>query len=106
MSVDMISIASNVVIEYDGEYYHSGKRSGKGLQHHLDHDSAKTQALLDAGYGVIRIRENGLQHLNMTDERLMQISYKNGDAMDSVLQDIIRFLDLTKANGKLEENSL
>lgn len=88
MSVDMISIASNVVIEYDGEYYHSGKRSGKGLQHHLDHDSTKTQALLDAGYGVVRIRENGLQHLDMTHERLMQISYKNGDLMDSVVDEI------------------
>lgn len=92
MSVDMISIASNVVIEYDGEYYHSGKRSGKGLQHHLDHDSAKTQALLNAGYGVIRIRENGLQHLNMTDERLMQISYKNGDLMDAGVDKICGYL--------------
>lgn len=88
MSVDMISIASNVVIEYDGEYYHSGRRSGKSLQHHLDHDSAKTQALLDAGYMVVRIRENGLQHLDMTDERLIQISYKNGDLMNSVVNEI------------------
>lgn len=91
MSIDMISTASNVVIEYDGEYYHSGKRSGKSLQYHLDHDSAKTQALLDAGYRVVRIRENGLQHLDMTNERLMQISYKNGDFMDNVVDEIWKF---------------
>ena len=92
MSVDMISIASNVVIEYDGEYYHSGKRSGKSLQHHLDHDSTKTQALLNAGYRVVRIRENGLQHLDMKHERLMQITYKNGDLMDSVVDNFDKFL--------------
>jgi hypothetical protein len=96
MSIDMVSIASNVVIEYDGRYYHSGERSGETLQYHLDHDSAKTQALLDAGYWVVRIRENGLQHLDMNNERLMQISYKNGDLMDAGVDNIKDYLNNRK----------
>lgn len=92
MAVDMVSIASNVAIEYDGEYYHSGQRSGKTLDWHLSHDGEKTQALLDAGYIVIRIRENALQHLDMVHERLIQVSYKHGDVLDATVASLLKFV--------------
>ena len=75
LSVDMVSKENKLVIEYDGIYYHSGARSEKELQYHLDHDSEKTNALLNAGYKVVRIRENTLQHLDLEHDNLMQLSY-------------------------------
>lgn len=78
MFVDMISVENNVIIEYDGWFYHSGERSGQGLEYHTAHDSIKTLALLDAGYNVIRIREGKLPHLAIQHDRLWQFSYKKG----------------------------
>lgn len=80
MIVDMISMTSNVIIEYDGWYYHSGERSGKSLEEHLGHDAQKTLPLLEAGYIVVRIREGRLPHLDINHEHLFQINCnKNGD---------------------------
>lgn len=44
----------NVVIEYDGAYWHMGK---------ADTDERKSRDLLDAGWIVVRLRENGLPSL-------------------------------------------
>lgn len=96
MSVDMVSDAIKVVIEYDGIYYHSGQCSGKPIQWHLDHDEDKTQALLDAGYRVIRIRENGLVHLGMNTDRVLEMDYKYGDSMDIVVDSVRDFIRLQK----------
>jgi len=59
---------SLVAIEYDGSYYHSESKRVK-------FDLQKTQALLDAGYLVVRIRENKLPHLNLVSENLFQLSH-------------------------------
>lgn len=88
MSVDMFSAGLNVGIEYDGKYYHSGQRSGKPIQWHLDHDRDKTQALLDAGYRVVRIRENGLAHLGMNTDKVLELDYQYGDSMVNILGEI------------------
>lgn len=92
MSVDMVSDALKVVIEYDGRYYHSGQRSKKPIQWHLDHDRAKTQALLDAGYHVIRIRENGLVHIGMNTDRVLELDYKYGDLFSKTINLISKFI--------------
>jgi very-short-patch-repair endonuclease len=92
MSVDMVSDVLKVVIEYDGRYYHSGQRSKKLLQWHLDHDRDKTQALLDAGYRVVRIRENGLAHLSMNTDNVLELDYQYGDSMDSAVKLIFKFI--------------
>lgn len=57
----------NIVIEYDGEYYH--KDNDK-----FERDERNTKKLLDNGYIVIRMRENNLAHLNIYDDNLYQVN--------------------------------
>lgn len=57
----------NIVIEYDGEYYH--KDSDK-----FERDERNAKKLLDNGYIVIRMRENNLAHLNIHDNNLYQVN--------------------------------
>lgn len=55
--VDMLYPSINLVVEYDGQFYHLGKESN---------DVRKTKDLEDAGWKVVRIREGKLQKLNET----------------------------------------
>lgn len=96
MSVDMVSDVFKVVVEYDGIYYHSGQRSKKPIQWHLDHDRDKTQALLDAGYRVVRIRENGLVYLGIKTDTVLELDYQYGDSMSSVVNEVSAFIHLGK----------
>ena len=67
-----------VVVEYDGSYYHSpGEVIAK--------DHAKTLALLDAGYMVVRLRENKLPLLEIAHPRLMQTSFRYRDSISEGL---------------------
>ena len=59
----------NVAVEYDGSYYHRGK-----AKYRLD--ESKTLALLEAGYLVVRVRENGLEHLGVAHPSLLQLDYQ------------------------------
>jgi very-short-patch-repair endonuclease len=94
MSVDMVSEALKLVIEYDGYYYHSGGRSGRSLVSHIATDTEKTQALLDAGYRVVRIREDGLPHLSMDADKVFEIDYKYGDSLDSAISMMQTWMEL------------
>lgn len=55
-----------VVIEYDGEWWHRDKQ---------EVDRAKTEALLNAGYTVVRVREYQLEHLTMAHPALYQFNH-------------------------------
>jgi hypothetical protein len=57
---------SPVAVEYDGEHFHRKSQL---------RDVAKTRALLDAGWTVIRIREGSLGPLLMNHERLLQLTH-------------------------------
>lgn len=80
MTVDIIGKHEhkNVVVEYDGYYYHSGIMSGNQAGDYKK-DAQKTKALLDAGYHVVRIREmnfNGVLPLvDIKHPNLLQIHY-------------------------------
>lgn len=63
--IDILIPSLNAVIEYDGWYWH---------QHREDKDIRKTEALLDAGYKVIRVRVLPLPFLDMKHENLRQIA--------------------------------
>ena len=86
MTVDIVGKHhhKNVVVEYDGYYYHSGILSGDRTGAY-EKDTQKTQALLNAGYYVVRIREinpNGVLPLvDIKHPNLLQIQhrYKNTD---------------------------
>lgn len=71
MKVDIVGILTSnkkpIVIEYDGEYWHSQVESKA-------RDEAKTQALLESGYYVVRIRENSLPKIEIENKNLFQIN--------------------------------
>lgn len=70
ISVDVLGLHGGlmVVVEYDGSYYHSSE----GV---MAKDLAKTQALLNSGYLVVRLRENNLPLLKARHPRLAQFSF-------------------------------
>lgn len=78
---------AKVVVEYDGSYWHRNK---------MDKDLSKTKALLSAGYKVVRIRENGLSHLNYMDLSLLQLDYAFGTPLEKTLKEIVNFVKMTK----------
>jgi len=59
-----------VVVEYDGAYFHGTHRPEV-----WENDLAKTRALLDAGYLVVRLRENKLPLLDIEHSRLLQTNF-------------------------------
>lgn len=58
----------NVAIEYDGGYWHNNVKS-------LQRDERKTKALLEAGWIVVRVRENGLKFLEIENKNLFQVNF-------------------------------
>ena len=68
----------NIAVEYDGEYYHREKARFRT-------DASKTLALLEVGYLVVRVRESGLTHLDITDENLLQLNYQYRPGTDEQL---------------------
>ena len=99
MSVDVLGIwnTNRIVIEYDGWYWHSGTgRKGEGT---FERDIAKTQALLDAGYLVVRVREEQLKvclaHLPIKHKNLLQLSFhhqKNGHETKELREQVYSWL--------------
>lgn len=89
MIPDIVSSAHKIVIEYDGQFYHDGTKSKKGLQHHVNNDLLKTKMLITQGYTVIRIRENSLPFLPAT-KGLLQIRhfYKGAKGTPRYIQGI------------------
>lgn len=69
--VDVLVPSVGLIIEYDGEYWHGGTFGGK-----RDTDVRKTRALIGRGYHVARIRENDLPHLQLSNSRLRQVSFR------------------------------
>jgi len=71
MQVDICGMSADgslVVIEYDGEYYHSD--TAKQAM-----DIEKTNALLNAGYKVVRIREHALPYVELSHANLFQVNH-------------------------------
>ena len=58
MEVDILIGSQDLVIEYDGSYWHKGK---------LDTDIRKTHMLQSAGWNVLRVREEPLERVQSGD---------------------------------------
>lgn len=80
--VDILIPSLNTIVEYDGSYWHANK---------MAKDTEKTQSLLDAGYKVVRVRDNPLPLLSIQDGSLIQLTHNKESA--STMADMI-FLDL------------
>lgn len=63
-NVDILIPEHNLVIEYDGAYYHRNRE---------DRDSNKTHALVEAGYATFRVREEPLAVIGIDD---LVLSYR------------------------------
>lgn len=89
MQVDIVGEYNDtpVVIEYDGWYWHSGQRKNDAATPLL-RDIEKTQAMLETGYIVIRLRERTkhrtLPSLPLTHDRFFQL---NWNASQESIQD-------------------
>lgn len=59
----------SVIVEYDGRRWHAPE-DRRAV------DTEKTQALLDAGFVMVRVREDDLPHLAMDHPDLLQISHR------------------------------
>lgn len=64
---DAVIRDARLVLEYDGEYWHS-------LPERFDLDAAKTQALIEAGWTVLRIREGSLPSLSLDTAELIELT--------------------------------
>lgn len=81
-SVDIYIPSLNLIIEYDGGLTHADRMSI---------DSEKSKLIIDQGYTLIRIRDNGLSSLNI--DGLEEILYKR-DSNKSIQYMLQRLLDL------------
>lgn len=86
---------AKVVVEYDGSYFHKDK---------FQKDEQKTQALLDAGWIVVRIREQtpslGLDFLGLKHDNFIQVKYDYSprnlqEIKDKVLEVDVLLCDIT-----------
>ncbi len=66
MSVDILTTINDkpLVVEYDGWYWHKDREAI---------DSAKTEALLESGYCVVRLREGVLDPIELHHPNLLQL---------------------------------
>lgn len=80
LTVDILATLGDkkFAIEYDGYYFHSGIHSGDKEDAYLK-DTQKTQALLDPGYHVVRVREvnyaGTLEFLGIKHKNLLQLNH-------------------------------
>ena len=70
--VDALLRGARIVIEYDGWYWHQSRRK-------RDLDRTKTEALLAAGWSVIRIREHPLDALGIEHDQYFEIRFTNSN---------------------------
>jgi len=85
-----------IVVEYDGWYWHSGQRKSDA-ETPRERDTEKTQALLTAGYLVVRIREvrknATLDLLNLSHQNLLQIQWTYSKDSSELRQIIYSWLE-------------
>lgn len=83
-TADILAAAGDaeLVIEYDGEYWHQAPAK-------LMVDERKSRDLLSAGYAVVRLREDDLPPLDVTDPRYREIRvYSTAPRPDAVMTEI------------------
>lgn len=90
INTDIFCADTNLVIEYDGQHWHAPEDV-------VQRDTEKTQALLDAGYKVVRIREHSstrdLPFLAIKSENLIQVKFnhtKNPKDVEKIMVEIIK----------------
>ena len=95
LSVDVLGTSfsgKQVVVEYDSWWWHSGKGRNEPYSIPRNRDTRKTQALLDSGYTVIRVRETRpdviLPLLPIQHDNLVQIAWDQTDGIPVLIETI------------------
>lgn len=95
VAVDVLGTSLNgqqVVVEYDSWWWHSGKGRNESYSIPRNRDTVKTQALLDSGYIVIRIREArldiSLPLLPLHHDNLVQIKWDQTEGIPVLIETI------------------
>lgn len=93
--IDILNEENKICIEYDGLWSHGGKPpSIFTLEECIDRDVRKTEALLAAGYTVIRIRDAGLPDIPVSTDNFFQISYELRKDKKCAVKSCLSFLDI------------
>ena len=71
-------------VEYDGSYWHRDK---------AEVDIRKSKELLDAGFVVVRLREDGLAKLGIDSPLFLEMALLRGDSPEAVAEVVIEKLD-------------
>jgi hypothetical protein len=96
--IDILNEENKICVEYDGLWSHGGKPpSPYSLEECIERDVRKTEALLAAGYKVIRIREARLPHLPLSDPNYFQITCKLREDRSLIVERCIEFMSLISA---------
>lgn len=85
---------ADIVVEYDGQFWHGTK---------FDKDTAKTLALLDAGFWVVRVREGNLPNLAVSHANLLQVRRLMRSPVESTLPEIVDWVE--QKSGQIEQKS-
>lgn len=95
LAVDVLGTSLSgqpVVVEYDSWWWHSGKGRNESYSIPRNRDTVKTQALLDSGYIVIRIRETrldiSLPLLPLHHDNLVQIKWDQTEGIPILIETI------------------
>ena len=83
-AIDIFIPTLNLCIEFDGAYWHKGKR---------ELDKIKSEGLLSDGYKVIRVREEPLKKIHETDV-ISKKPYNGKQVTNDILCMIIKMFDL------------
>lgn len=91
--IDILNEKNKLCIEYDGLWSHGGKNNSPlPLNESTERDVRKTEALLAAGYAVIRIREAGLPNLLINNPKYFQVSFQVGEDKGVIAERCIDFV--------------
>lgn len=104
--IDILNEENKICIEYDGFWSHGGKPpSCFTLEECIERDVRKTEALLAAGYTVIRIRDSGLPNVPVSADKFFQIHYKLRQDKTDVARHCIEYLALSKKGSRNSDNN-
>lgn len=93
VQIDIVNHEHKIAIEYDGHFTHGGNTLYKTTKEEcFAKDTDSTQAILNAGYTIIRIRETPLANLALKHPDLKQLKYKNRTDKAETLQAAIAYL--------------
>lgn len=84
-SVDIYIPSLNLGIEFDGSYWHKGKR---------EFDKMKTEALLSHGFQILRIRESPLEKI-LPNDVISQQPFDGKTIVNDVLSSIARMYSIS-----------